>query len=98
MHISHLGDLCGICFTRQVEKRVRREVRTRFPFSKGEKILVVDDGSTSGFVTLDILKRILQSMPVQLEIKEKASEEDFVQYDKIVVPWHGGGATRPRKP
>ena len=72
---------------RAIEKRVRRDVRTKYPFSKGEHILVIDDGSNTAFVTVNLLKSILQTMPVQLEIKPQLPK-DLEKYDKIVVPWN----------
>ena len=92
VHISHLGELSPNAFLKAIEKRVRREVRTKYPFSKGDNILIIDDSTNNAFVAQDLLKNILQTMPVKTTVKQQASpfpeEKDMENFNKIIIPWN----------
>lgn len=83
--ISHLGEMSPGDFCKTIEKRVRRDVRIKYPFSKGDKILVIDDGTAKGFAAQELLKSVLQSMPVEITVKDHFEEG----YDKVILPYSG---------
>ncbi|MBD3310184.1 hypothetical protein GF351_03115, partial [Candidatus Woesearchaeota archaeon] len=60
VHIKHLGDLCSRCFSRVIEKRVRKELRLKELIAKDDRILVVDDKSTEYHVSGHLLKNIIK--------------------------------------
>ena len=53
---------------------------------------MIHDKTANGFVTIEILRSVLQTMPVKIEVREQegcfAADEDFERYDKVVVPWN----------
>ena len=80
-------------FCEIIEKRIRKNIRLRYPFSKNDCILAADD------LTAYLLNKILKDMPAkvysrktnieQLLKKDKKTSE-FIKknrINKIVIPW-----------
>ncbi len=53
---------CGRCFSKLLEKRVKREIRKRGTFSREDIITVEDDGSAVGQACLHLLRQILKDV------------------------------------
>ena len=81
--IKPIGNVCASCFCEIIEKRVRKELREFDWVKKGERVLLVNDGSQQAAVGIAIFRRILGSVPV--DIKE-AHSIDY-SFDRVVVPW-----------
>jgi hypothetical protein len=80
----------GVCF---VMIKIRKEIRSKKPISKNDRILVVDSFTES--VLKDVIqglpvKIVKKSFPVNSKIFENKKLKEFVQknkIDKIVIPW-----------
>lgn len=83
--LRHMGNLCRSCFLEIVEKRVRKELRTKRLIRKNDLILMVDDGSKEFVVGGYLLKNIIKNLPVKIDIKK--SSKNTEKYNKIIIPW-----------
>ena len=60
--------LCKNCFLKQIEKRVRKEIRTKKLFSKDDKILIIDDNSPTAAVTKYLVAKITKHFKPKIDI------------------------------
>ncbi len=58
--------LCESCLCKNIERRVRREIRTQCPLTKGDTVVIVDDGSKEARMLEYILKRLEKDFPIKL--------------------------------
>lgn len=70
-----------------IEKRVRKDIRLNNPFSKKERVLVVDNGSKESFLTVYLLKKITKGLDLDMDIQKQkgVSASKTAKYGKIVV-------------
>jgi tRNA(Ile)-lysidine synthase TilS/MesJ len=90
VHLDNL-DSCRGCFQKIIQKRVRKEIRIKSLIVKGDKILVLDDGSAEAKLAVYLLKEIIKGLPVKIEQKKGKyviGEEIKGNYDKIILPWN----------
>ena len=69
-------DPCNHCFSRMIEKRIRKNARINKIFSKGDKILVMDEMNEY------LIKEIIKDLPVTI-YKRKKNDEAFIKKNKI---------------
>ena len=69
-------DPCNHCFSRMIEKRIRKNARINKIFSKGDKILAMDD------MNKYLIKEIIKELPVTI-YKRKKVDEAFIKKNKI---------------
>jgi sulfur transfer complex TusBCD TusB component (DsrH family) len=80
--LKHLGSFCSGCFTRIIEKRIRKDLSINKVFSPNDKVLLINDGSLKAMVSEYILKSISKDIPLRIDIKR---EKTAKKYDKIVT-------------
>ncbi len=80
---KNTGDLCSSCFLDMVEKRLRKEIKNAGWLNKNEKVLILDDDSLEANVTEDLFKKVMGSLPLQIEKKKEFSSD----YNHIILPW-----------
>ena len=88
--LRHIGSVCKSCFLKIVEKRVRKELRTKKLIRKNDRILVVDNGSKEFAVGHYLLKNIIKNLPVKIaKIKTNKAilPKTTKKYDKVIIPW-----------
>lgn len=70
-----------------IEKRVRKDIRLNNPFSKKERVLVIDNGSKESFLTVYLLKKITKGLDLDMDIQKQkgVSASKTAKYGKIVV-------------
>lgn len=89
--MKHLGDLCKPCFVKVVEKRVRKELRTKNPLKKNNKIVIINNNSKESAVSEYLLKKIIKDLPVDITLKKSTklnlSSKTLKKYNKIIIPW-----------
>jgi len=61
------GSLCGSCFCDIIERRVKKEVRQRYPFHPHETVLLVHDESPQACVSAEILPKIVGGLPLHID-------------------------------
>lgn len=93
------GSLCAACFVQSVEKRVRQGLWAQSWVKPGDRLVLVHDGSTEAFVTERLVRGILGSMPVQLEVRR--GDIGIVpvilsEFDRVVLPWDLDDEVRSR--
>jgi hypothetical protein len=69
-------DPCNNCFSRMIEKRIRKNARINKIFRKGDSILVTDD------LNEYFIKHIIKDLPVTIH-KRKKVDETFIKKNKI---------------
>ncbi len=76
--LKHQGPLCKECFSRAVERRIRKYVRLNKLFSKGDNIVV--KGGLSRF----LIEKIIKDLPVSIKRSGKGKVvEDRTMDDEI---------------
>lgn len=70
---------CNNCFPELLERRAKKELSDSGWPKKGDKILVLDDGTIVSSVSLYILKGLLKGFPAEI-----VSEGD---HDIKIIPW-----------
>jgi len=89
--MKHLGELCKTCFVEVIEKRVRKELRTKNPLKKNNKIVIINNASKESAVSEYLLKKIIKGLPVDITIKKSSKlnlpSKTVQKYDKIIIPW-----------
>jgi tRNA(Ile)-lysidine synthase TilS/MesJ len=83
--LRHIGSVCRTCFLEIIEKRVRKEFRTKKLIKKNDRILMIDNGSKEFAVGEYLLNNIIKNLPAKIEIKK--SSKSTKKYDKIIIPW-----------
>lgn len=91
--IRSVGELCNDCLCSLLERRLKKNVRQRFPFFPNEKVLIVDDGSITAQVMKDLLVKVLGSMPIQRSdwsgrIND-VNPERVDSFAKVILPLNG---------
>ena len=92
------GKLCNGCFLKFIEKRVRKSVRLKKLFSRGNHVLVLDDRTKESLVSQNLLQSVLKHLNVTVfvfEVEDKFNlDEKKIRaivktgsIDKIVLPW-----------
>jgi len=72
-------DLCETCFTKMIEKRIRKYLRINKFIEKNDKVIAV------GNVTYHLLKSIFDKLPLNItQVEVQPKETKGV---KIVIPW-----------
>ncbi|MBN1502565.1 hypothetical protein JW930_03405 [Candidatus Woesearchaeota archaeon] len=83
--------LCQTCFSRTIEKRVRKELRLKRLIKKNDQILVLDDGSLNAQTSIYLLKKIIKGLPANIRTKKKKYSVlgGIINstYNKIIIPW-----------
>lgn len=75
------GDLCKNCFLDIVVNRIKKEIRTKNPFEKNEKVLV------HGKLAEYFLKKAVGDLPLKIKfVKTAFNGKMDSKFDKIVVP------------
>ncbi len=71
-----------------IERRVRKDIRIKNPFSKKERVLVIDNGSKESFLTIYLLKKITKGLELDIQIQKQknVSASKTAKYDKVVIP------------
>jgi hypothetical protein len=74
---------------KNIEKRIRKEVREHGLIEKGDSILLIDDGSAGSALSLYMIKTIFKGMPFEIEVKKRQFSlgKPFKGYKKVIVPW-----------
>jgi tRNA(Ile)-lysidine synthase TilS/MesJ len=87
----HLPNLhtCEMCFLRIIEKRVRKEIRTKSLIKKNDKILLIDDNSAESKVSFYLLKHIIKGLPVIIKVRKMKYTlgQEVKGFDKVIIPW-----------
>ncbi len=78
------GGFCDGCFVESFEKRVRQSLWSQQWVRPGDRVLLINDGSIEGQVSERLLRQILGSMPVTVDVR--AEEADSTQYQRIIIP------------
>ncbi len=91
VNLPHIKNICYNCFTKIIEKRIRKHIRINKIFRKNDKILVTDD------LSFFLVKNIIKDLPAQIflesadindlsknSFKNKIKKEKI---NKIVIPW-----------
>jgi hypothetical protein len=84
-------EFCDSCFADILEKRVRKEIRVNNLLSKGDRILVIDDGSAESKLATIILPRLLKELPVRIRILKMKHVLGKVwkgHDDRVIIPWN----------
>jgi tRNA(Ile)-lysidine synthase TilS/MesJ len=69
--------VCKDCFSKIIEKRIRKRIRLNKLFRKGDRILVSDK------LSFYLVKKIIKDLPVKLFL-EKSKK---IKVNKLVVKW-----------
>lgn len=87
-NFKQTGPLCENHFIEMIEKRVRKELRTKKLIQKNDKILFINNGSKEYFVSNYLLKSIIKNLPVKINAK-KSSKLNLIsaKHNKIIIPW-----------
>ncbi len=75
--------LCGKCFCRTVEKRIRRYIRLKYPFKKEDTLTILDDNSLDAKVLIFAMENLQKDFPFKLRIVKSAPCKG-----KVAVPWN----------
>ncbi|MBI4141434.1 hypothetical protein HY484_00745 [Candidatus Woesearchaeota archaeon] len=81
--------LCKQCFLENIENRVRKTLK-QFYLTKGNKIMILNDGTIEAVVTDYVFRKITAQIPLIIETKNKTDvnlETEQKKYTAIVVPW-----------
>ncbi|MCM2325368.1 MAG: hypothetical protein NDI94_02805 [Candidatus Woesearchaeota archaeon] len=75
---------------KNIEKRVRKEVREHGLIEKGDSLLVIDDGSAEAALSLYMINKIFKGMPLEIEVKKMRFSLGKPEkgYAKVIVPWN----------
>ncbi len=89
--LRHIGSVCRTCFLEIIEKRVRKDFRTKKLIRKNDRILMIDNGSKEFAVGGYLLNNIIKNLPVKItKIKTNKTilpKKTTKKYDKIIIPW-----------
>jgi len=80
--------MCQNCFVDLVENRARKALSGK-NLKKGDKILIVDDGSKEFIVGEYLFKKILEKIPLTINVKKKDKidlEKAQKEYTAIILP------------
>lgn len=91
VNLPHIKNLCNNCFTKIIEKRIRKYVRINKIFRKNDKILVIDD------LSFFLVKSIIKDLPAKIFLKNmgiddlsKSTVKNKIKKEKInkiIIPW-----------
>lgn len=80
--------LCQDCFVELIEQRTRKTLAKK-GLKKGDKILIIDDGSKEFIVGEYLFRKIIEKVPLTIEIKKKEEtdiEKARQEYTAIILP------------
>ena len=89
----HLRPLCDNCFSRAIEKRLRKYIRLNRLIRKGDRLLVIDDFSHYFLnkIVKDLpIKIFKKSISLNLIINDEINIKSIVKkhrINKILLPW-----------
>ena len=81
--------LCKQCFFENIEHRARKTLK-QFSLTKGNKILIIADGTKESIVSDYIFRKITAQIPLIIHTKKKDAlqlETEQKNYTAVVVPW-----------
>jgi len=89
--LKHIGNMCNGCFLKIIEKRVRKDIRTKKLIRKNDRILMINNSSKEFFVSGFLLRKIIKELPASIAIRKSKKlnigQAIAKKYDKIIVPW-----------
>ncbi|MBW2988461.1 hypothetical protein KY318_03035, partial [Candidatus Woesearchaeota archaeon] len=65
--------LCPECFCRNIERRIRKQLRLDGGLSKHDTLVVVDDGSYEARVAKHVLEGLRKDFPFELKIVKRVT-------------------------
>jgi len=83
-------EFCRNCFVSIIEKRVRKDLRVSEKIRKGDALLIIDDGSCSAKLNIQLIKKIVGDI-TKIKVKKQKNFEISKKIDfkgKIIVPWN----------
>ncbi len=81
-------ELCQTCFLELIESRAKKAL-SKQNLKKGDKILIIDDGSKEFLVGEYLFRKLMQKVPIVIEIKKKDAinlENAQKEYTAIILP------------
>ena len=87
--------LCKTCYSRIIEKRIRKNIRTKKLINPHEKICIIDDGSINSKIIIYMMKIMKEKMPIEISILRLKKKNEslswveklkFMKYDRILYP------------
>ena len=75
--------LCGKCFCRTVEKRIRRYIRLKYPLKKEDTLNIMDDNSLDAKVLIFAMKNLQEDFPFKLKALKAAPRGGMIAF-----PWN----------
>jgi len=90
-HIKHLGgSLCPSCFSKIIEKRVRKSLRENNWIKPKDSVIAIDNETIKAKTGIHILKTIFKNTPLKINIKKgniPLPSKTVKKRSKIVIPW-----------
>ncbi|MBN2111570.1 hypothetical protein JW707_00570 [Candidatus Woesearchaeota archaeon] len=83
-----IGSLCENHFLELIEKRVRKDMRTKRLIRKNDRILLINNESKEYHTGYYLLKRIIKDLPVKIETRKTSNlAASSKKHNKIIIPW-----------
>ena len=80
--------LCRSHFFELVERRAKEAIRGIGWLKKGEKVLVVNDGTAAGVASEYLLKKVVGGLPLKITVRRKLGQAGSAKgFDRIVMPY-----------
>ena len=98
--LPYLGlRLCKACFCRLIEKRVKKEIRSKNLINEKEKILLLDNNSKEAKISEDIIKTAYNNRVELLKVKVNSLKINFLsnkvkeiikknKIKQVIIPWN----------
>jgi hypothetical protein len=81
-------EFCKSHFFELVEKRAKEAIRDIGWLKKGEKILVVNDGTAAGVASEYLLKKVVGGLPLKITVRRKIVQAVGAKgFDRIILPY-----------
>ena len=79
--------LCKSHFFELVERRAKEAIRGIGWLKKGEKVLVVNDGTAGGVASEYLLKKVVGGLPLKITVRRKVGQAGGAKgFDRIAMP------------
>ena len=79
--------MCPSCFSKIIEKRVRKSLREHNWIKPKDKVLVIDDGTLKAKAGVFLLKPIFKNKPFDITFKKSPiPEKNPKKYAKVLIP------------
>lgn len=82
-NLPGLGEICSKCFLDVMERRAKMELKRAGEVKKGEKVLILDDGSKEAKVAELFMRALTASVPCSIVVSTNAT----TPHDKLIIPW-----------